>query len=221
MNKLLFVDDNDCFCLNGESSSRYKIRNYSKRDVIYYEGDEPYSVFYILEGNVKTKKTRIEDKDFVMEIFGKNEFLGYISLLDNGPYPDSAVAINDVSVAIIPKEEFLAIVYNDPIVSQKFVKMLAGDIRDKEERMLTLAFNSVRARVAGALLHLQKKNHNHNLLDSIIRISRDDLAGLIGTTTESLIRTLKDFKQEELIKTKVGEIKILNKEALEKVRMLS
>ena len=96
----------------------------------------------------------------------------------------------------------------------QFIKLLAKNITEKEEQLLGLAYNSLRKRVADALMTLQNKYHSSKKENFSIHISREDLANIAGTATESLIRTLSDFKSEKLIDIKDGYIILLNEKKL-------
>ncbi len=208
--------------ISNDSLTGYRTRSFNKRENIYYEGDEPNMVYLVKKGKIKTVKLGPEGKEFIIDIHEKGEFFGYIAVLENSTYPDTAVAAEESEVLLIPKDDFLLLINSDQQLGRHFIKLLANDISDIEERLMTLAFNSVRARVAGALLQLKKKHHNKKEYTTYtLHVSRDDLAGLIGTTTESLIRTLTDFKHENIVDTDIGEIKILDIKALEKIRRLS
>lgn len=200
----------------------YRTRVFDKKENIYYEGDTPGTVYMIKSGRVKTVKMGPGGKEFIIDIYEKNTFFGHMAIFENNEYPDTAVALEETEVLLIPKDDFLALINNSNEMAGRFIKMLTDDISEKEERLMTLAYNSVRARVAGALLQLQKKyKKDKSSLPLTIHVSRDDLAGLIGTTTESLIRTLTDFKQEGHIETDKGEITILDAAGLQKIRRLS
>lgn len=200
----------------------YRTRTYNKRENIYFEGDNPNMVYLIKKGKVKTVKLGPEGKEFIVGIYEKGEFFGYIAVLEDNIYPDTAIAAEETELLLIPKADFLVLINSDLQLGRHFIRLLANDISDIEERLMTLAFNSVRARVAGVLLQLKKKyQHKKDSNTCTLRLSRDDLAGLIGTTTESLIRTLTDFKHENIVDTDIGEIKILDATALEKIRLLS
>ncbi len=200
----------------------YRTRGFNKRENVYFEGDIPNMVYLVKKGKIKTVKLGPEGKEFIVGIYEKGEFFGYIAVLEDSTYPDTAVAAEESEVLLIPKDDFLTLINSDQQLGRHFIKLLANDISDIEERLMTLAFNSVRARVAGALLQLKKKhNSKKDTATCTLHVSRDDLAGLIGTTTESLIRTLTDFKHENIVDTDIGEIKILDTKSLEKIRRLS
>ena len=212
-----FIAEAKEFSLPISSAAEYKIRAFDKKEVLYNEGDVPVLIYLVNKGKIKSWKMSGDGKEFITGIYGPGEYFGYVALLEGTNYADSATALEDTEVALIPRHDFLSIIYSNHEISARFIKMLANDIREKEERLLGLAFNSVRSRVADALIALQKKNE----VTGSIRISRDDLASIIGTSTESLIRTLSDFKQEKFIETDGREIKVVNLVGLEKARKFS
>src|SRR5574337_936547 len=115
----------------------------------------------------------------------------------------------------MPRNEFEELLHSHPDVSRKFIKLLASDVTDKEEQLLHIAYNSLRRKVADALLSVHKTYHMG--FDGDIYLSRENLAALAGTATESLIRTLTSFKAEHLIEIKDGRITILDYSRLERM----
>ena len=99
-------------------------------------------------------------------------------------------------------------------IAGKFIKLISQNVREHEERLLSLAYSSLRVRIAKALVNIQSKLNINKNSEQGIDISRDDIARYVGTATESLIRTLSDFKSEKLIEVKEGKIRILNQEKL-------
>ena len=188
--------------------------HYKKKQVIYTEGNHPNRLYYIQKGKVKTFKSNEDGKELTVGLFNEGDFLGYTALLEESVYKESAEAMDDTEVAIIPKEEFDELIRNNREVTLKFIKMLAKNITEKEEQLLGLAYNSLRKRVADALITLQNKYHAGKGDHFSIHISREDLANIAGTATESLIRTLSDFKSEKLVDIKEGNIIILNEKKL-------
>jgi len=211
-----FIGEAKRFQLHELDSSKYTIKNYTKKSVIYNEGDAPGPVYLINKGKIKTWKMSTDGKEFVSGILSQGDFFGYISVLENKPYSDSSTAIDDVELVIIPQPDFLALITYNQQISAGFIRMLANNISEKEERLLGLAYNSVRARTASALFNLHAR-----LQDGIIKVSRDNLAGLVGTSPESLIRTLSDFKNEKVIDTDGKEIKIADINKLERIMKFS
>lgn len=188
--------------------------HYKKKHHIYTIGNHPNKLFYLVSGKVKVYKTTDAGKQFIVELPGPGEFLGYASLLESSSYIDTAEVLEDCEVAVIPKEDFLQVFRQHSDVTEKFVKLLASNLLNKEQQLLNMAYNSLRRKVADALLHLHSKGMSKNDPDPVIQLSRDNLAALAGTATESLIRTLSDFKQEKLIAITDGNITLLNQKKL-------
>jgi CRP-like cAMP-binding protein len=167
----------------------------------------------VQKGKVKLYKSNDDGKDLTVGLYGQGEYFGYMALLENSVYRETAEAMEESEIAIIPREEFDALIRENPIVMKKFIQILAGNVSEKENQLLGLAYNSLRKRVADALLMLQKKFGDGHAPFSI-HISREDLANIAGTATESLIRTLSDFKSERLIDIKDGNIVLMNEKKL-------
>jgi CRP/FNR family transcriptional regulator, cyclic AMP receptor protein len=187
---------------------------YKKKQAIYNEGNHPSRLYYVLKGKVKTYRTNEDGKELVLDLFTAGDFLGHTALLQGTTYRETAEAIEESEVAIIPKEEFDNLINNNKEVAQKFIRLLAKNVQEKESQLLSMAYNSLRKKVADALITLQKK-YKTNQENFVIDISRENLASIAGTATESLIRTLSDFKAEKLVDIKGGSIIIINEKKLE------
>lgn len=190
------------------------VNHYRKKQVIYSEGNHPYRLLYIQKGKVKTFKTNSDGKELTIGLFTDGDFLGYTALLEGTTYKETAEAIDETEIAVIPAEEFDVLLHSSREITQKFIQLLAKNVTEKEEQLLGLAYNSLRKRVADALITLQNKYQTSEKEKFSIHISREDLANIAGTATESLIRTLSDFKSEKLIEIKEGNIVILNEKKL-------
>lgn len=193
------------------------INKYKKKQIIYSEGNHPNRLYYVLKGKVKTYKSNDSGKELVTEIFSAGDFLGYIAMLEGTVYKDSAAAMEETELAVIPREDFDRLINNNKEVAQKFIRLLAKNISEKENQLVNIAYNSLRKKVADALLMLHKKYHQptESEGDAMI-ISRGSLATIAGTAKESLIRTLSDFRSEKIIDIKNdGSILILNQKKLE------
>lgn len=191
------------------------INKYKKKQIIYFEGNRPAKLFYIQKGKVKIFKTNDDGKELVVELYNTGDFLGYTALLEGTSYKETAEAMEETELAIIPKEDFDELIHNNYEVAQTFIKLLARNIREKEDHLLGLAYNSLRKKVASALLQLDEKYNPDKNREFAITISRENLATIAGTATESLIRTLTDFKTERLIEMNHGSIVLRNKHKLE------
>lgn len=191
------------------------INKYKKKHTIYSEGNHPNRLYYVLKGKVKAYKTNEDGKELVTDLFSPGDFLGHIALLEGTVYKDTAAALEETELAVIPKEDFDELVNKNAEVAKKFIQLLAKNISAKENQLLGLAYNSLRKKVADALLTLQKKYQEKKEEKFVINISRESLATIAGTATESLIRTLSDFRSEKLIDIKDGSITIINQKKLE------
>lgn len=190
---------------------------YKKKQVIYSEGNHPNRLYYVVKGKVKTFKTHEDGKELVTELYNEGDFLGYIPLLEGTVYKDTAEAFESTELAVIPKEDFEDLLNKNSEVAKKFIQLLAKNISVKEQHLLGLAYNSLRKKVANALITLQNKYSNEKQENFTINISRENLASIAGTATESLIRTLSDFRTENLIEIINGNITIINQKKLEQL----
>jgi len=185
------------------------VNKYKKKQVIYSEGNRPARLYYVQKGKVKTYKSNEEGKELIVGLYNEGDFLGHIALLERTSYKETAEALADTELAIIPKEDFEDLINANMDVTRKFVTMLAKNVTEKEEQLLKMAYSSLRKKVADSLITLHKK------YKAPIDISRENLATIAGTATESMIRTLGDFKSEKLIDIKQGSIIILDEKKLE------
>ncbi len=191
----------------------YNSELYSKKQAIYAEGKRPRLLYYIVKGKVKGFKTHEDGKEYITDLYSDGDFLGYPALIEEKNYDDSAVALEETEIIQIPREDFQQMIEGDITVASKFIKIITQNVKEKEERLLNLAYSSLRKRVARALVDIHGK-FNSAGENKPIEISREDIAHYVGTATESLIRTLSDFKGEKLIEIKDGKISISNIEKL-------
>jgi DNA-binding response OmpR family regulator len=191
-------------------------RSYKKKTEIFREGDFPLYMFYIKKGKVKTYKTNEDGKELILNLYKEGDFFGYVNLMRNDSYTESAGTIEDTELTLIPKSDFFKLIHQNRQVSQKFIAMLSNEIKSNEDQLLKLAYNSVRKRISECLLKFFENTDEATLLQGL-KISREDLSNMAGTSIETAIRTLSDFKDEKLIEILSGKIKIIQ---LEKLRRL-
>ncbi len=194
-------------------SEQYSIGQHYKKQNLYQEGKRPRFLYYLVKGKVKGFKTHEDGKDYITDIFTDGDFIGYPALIEDKNYDDTTVVLEDSEIMQIPKDDFLQMIYGDMNVAAKFIKIITQNVKEKEERLLNLAYSSLRKRVAKALVDINAK-FNEPGGTKPIEISREDIAHYVGTATESLIRTLSDFKSEKLIEIKDGKIRIIDAEKL-------
>jgi CRP-like cAMP-binding protein len=191
-------------------------RNYKKKSEVFREGGFPFHLYYIEKGRIKTYKTNDDGKELIVSLYGEGQFFGFNSLLVEETYAESAAALEDCELSLIPKSEFFALLYQNRQVSKIFIQLLTENIKENEEQLIRLAYNSVRKRVAEALLKFFEQAHIKT--DEGMKISREDLSNVAGTSLETAIRTLSDFKEEGLVEITSGKIKITNLEKLQNLR---
>ncbi|WP_343743860.1 cyclic nucleotide-binding domain-containing protein [Chitinophaga sp.] len=184
---------------------------------IYREGGTPRYLYYIMSGKVKTVKTHEDGKDLVIGLYNTGDFFGYIALLEEETYKATAVVMEDAEIALIPRDDAIALFDHSPLIIQRFVRLLARNVTEKEERLLGIAYNTLRKKVASALIHLRNKYQADRSANYTIDIARDELAALAGTATESLIRTLSEFRSEKLIAIKGSSITLQQPGRLEEI----
>jgi CRP-like cAMP-binding protein/CheY-like chemotaxis protein len=199
-------------------SEKYNTNLHKKKQIIYSEGGLPKHIFFVKKGKVKTFKTNEYGKELINGLYDEGDFFGYLALLENENYSDTAMALEDSQISLIPKEDFFALVYKSPEVSRKFINILSNNISDRENQLIKLAYNSVRKRVSEGLITLYNKYKKNDDVKFTINITREDLAHLVGTATETVIRTLSDFKDEKLIEISGGSITILEPEKLARMK---
>lgn len=192
-----------------------EILNFKAGTQIFKEGTEPKGIYRVLSGKVKKYTATNFGTDHIFYICGENEYLGCHAILSEEEYPDSATALLDCEVAFIPKNDFLNVVSTSHVLSQRLLKNLSHEFGVFLNATKILARYTVRERTAINLLILQRKFSVKESLKEI-EMNRDDLASMVGTAKESLVRMLKDFKEEKLISTKGRIIFIEDLEGLVK-----
>ncbi len=195
-------------------SDQLQSRVIKKKNFIFMEGHEPLDLYYINSGLVKTYMMTEDGKELVTGIHGAGEFIGYLPLLENSSYNESAIVLEDTVVYMISKNDFNSLVYSNRMIATQFIKLLADNLFEVESRLLEMAYQSVRQRVASSLMKLFTKESDENGDCPLIRISRKDLSGIVGTATESLNRTLADFRDEHILELTEAGIKVLDKQKL-------
>ncbi len=190
-------------------SEKYNIDKIGKKLTVYLEGRRPKFLYYLMKGKVKGFRNHEYGKEYITDIYTEGDFIGYSSLIENTNYTESTIVLEDAEILQIPREEFLQMIYGDINIANRFIRIITQNVKEKEERLISLAYSSLRKRVGQALVDLHQK-FNADLSNKPLEISRDDVAHYVGTATESLIRTLSDFKSEKLIEIKEGKILVPN-----------
>lgn len=188
---------------------------FKKGQVIFSEGGHPIGLFCVNDGKVKIEHSGIDGKDQIVRMAKGGDVLGYRALLSSERYNASAVALDDTDVCFIPKEPFFNVLKNNPNLSLDIIKMLSTELRKAEDTITDLAQKPVRERMAEALLFL-KETYGYEEDDKTINVvlSREDIANLVGTATETAIRLLSEFKKDDIVESAGKKISIIDLEKL-------
>jgi CRP/FNR family transcriptional regulator, cyclic AMP receptor protein len=196
------------------TSDEREVVEYKRKHILYEEGTRPRALYLVIKGKIKIYKRNQDGKELITKILNAGDFWGYIPILENSHYKETAELLEDCSVMLIPPSDFLELVTRDPKIADQFIRLISGNVAEMEEDLLNLAYNSLRKKVAYGLVQLihDFKNENTNL--TTLSLSRKETAQAIGVATESLIRTLSDFKEEKMLDIIKGQIVITDENKL-------
>lgn len=195
-------------------STKERLKHYKKKDTIIHEGDSASVVYHVRKGRLKGFKINDEGKEYITNIYSIEDFFGYEAMIQDASNNETIVALEDCELYQIPKEDFAQLIFNNRDVSAAVIRLISGQVMSKEQQLLDLAYNTVRKRVADALYLLDEKYID----EEYIPASRTDLASIVGTATESVIRNLSEFKESKIIEVKGNKIKILDRKKLAAIK---
>jgi len=187
-------------------------RNFKPDEFVFWEGDAPDYFYIVVEGRVKIVKYSSSGKEFIIAFFSPGEMFGEVAVFEGKPYPASAQAVADTKVLAIKKEDFLSFLATRPQVALGIINVLGGRLRDAQSRLKDLAGERVEQRIAMTLLMLSSK------LGPTLPFTRQEIANMAGTTTETAIRVTSQLKERGIIRSVRGKIIILDET---KLRLLS
>ena len=185
---------------------------YRKGEIIFREGAYPSGIYYLTRGKAKKYKIDGDGKEQIIYVANTGELIGYHAILSEDRYPDSAAALEESSISFIPKDDFLMVLQQSDTLSKRLLKTLSHEFAVLINGLTLFGQHSVRERLALQLIVLREK-YKVDFQPGMpveINMSRDDLAGLVGTVRENVVRILTEFKQEEILKTQGRKIIILN-----------
>lgn len=188
-----------------------------KGEIIFKEGDTVNGIYCIKDGVCKLIKLSANGKDHIVKLVTKGELLGQRSMISEEPVNLSAVALDDMQVCFIPKSEVMGYFDKNNKFSMNVMKTICGDLKEADDQMVNLAQKTVKERLAETLLYLHDTFGTNEDASLKVQLSRDDLASMIGTATESCIRLLSDFKKLGLIELSGKKIVLLDLSKLKKI----
>lgn len=208
-----FMDEAKGYEALEKLSNEHALKKLKKKEHLFLEDDLPRYLYFVIKGKIKIYKTSDYGKEYIIHICEAGQFIGYTPLIKDEKYSFGASVLEEAELRLIPKKDFLDLLYANRDVAAQFIKMLANNVIEKEEQLLQLAYSSVRKRVANALLSLENQSDSNQS----IQILRDDLARMVGTAKESVIRVLSEFKQDGYIEINNGKISIINVQKLKRL----
>ena len=191
--------------------------SYEKGENLFKEGDQPEGMIGILEGQIRLYRT-IGSKKFIIRLVNPGEVLGYRSIIAGGESPVTAEALTAVKGTMVPAKSVREIIGSSPELSEKMMQLLANDSSKNEIKMASLAYKPVKSRIAETLLELHYFNESmEGKANVVIDISRENLAGLVGTVRETVTRTLVELSEEKVIDLQKRKIIIKDEQKLKKL----
>jgi len=179
---------------------------------VFWDGDTPERFYVIAEGSVKVVKHSSLGKEFIIAFFGPGEIFGEVAVFENKPYPASAQAAAQTTVLSIRREDFLTFLADRPQVALRIINVLGGRLRDAQGRLRDLAGERIEQRIAAVLVMLSSK------LGDTLPFTRQEIADMVGTTTETTIRVMSQFRSRGITRSVRGKVTIID---AEKLRLLS
>lgn len=197
-------------------------KQFKRHSIIFNEGSKPEGVFCIQSGKVKIYRSNSNGEQYIVRLANGGDLLGYRSLITNEPYQASAEALDDIECCFIPRNTILSALENNPATTFKLFEKVARELGKAEGQIIRIAHKTIRARMAELLLDLQfrfgEKSENGIVID--LNLTRAEMANLIGTTQESMIRLISSFKTEGLIKAAGRKITILDAASLSEIAQI-
>ncbi|MGD9993380.1 MAG: Crp/Fnr family transcriptional regulator [Salinivirgaceae bacterium] len=191
--------------------------SYKKGSTIFHEGNRIHHVYCIHSGIVKMFKTGIEGKEQIVSFAQAGDIIGYRSILSKESACTTAKAIEDVVVCAIPADHLFEILEHNPKFSMDLMQLACKELGEANQFLTDIAQKSVRERLAEVLIKLKEIFSVDNEGYLKVSLTRDELASLVGTATESVIRLLSEFKSDKYIELNGRKIRVLNEERLRKL----
>jgi CRP-like cAMP-binding protein len=187
-------------------------QSFKKGEIVFREGFYPTGIFYIINGKVKKYKVDKDGREQIIYVANTGELVGYHAILAEDRYPDSASTLEHSTITFIPKEDFLMVLQQSSVLNNRLLKTLSHEFSVLANSVTLFAQKSVRERLALQLIVMREKYKvNFEPGKPIeINLSRDDLASLVGTARENVVRVLTEFKEGQILETKGRKIIVLD-----------
>ncbi len=195
-----------------ELAAHRDCRHYKKNQPVFLEGSFPRGIFCLNSGKVKIFSRGAEGKEQIIHIARAGEVIGFRAMFSGDPYGVSATTLEECAICFLPRDDFQQLLEHNGTLRNEVMKELSRELGERVRLITNMAQKTVRERLAFSLLLL------HDIYrEDPINLSREDLANLVGTATETLIRLLKEFKEEQLIEVRQRKLGLLDRVALERI----
>ncbi len=189
---------------------------YKAKETIFRTGNHAQFVYFLESGNVKQFRTNEDGKEFITKLIQAGDIFGFTAAINDDVYEDTTLALTDTSCLAISRDEFMKVLTAHPQIMQKLIKDMASTVSQDREKLISLAYNSVRKRVAHALIELSK-NYPEGLKGDFFPANRGDISSMAGTANESVIRVMAEFNEDGFIEIKGRKIAIKRADDLMKM----
>jgi CRP/FNR family transcriptional regulator, cyclic AMP receptor protein len=198
-------------------AARMQTRRYSKGSLLVRENEPGESLFIVLRGNVAVTRATSDGKESILSILKEGDFFGEMAVLDESPRSATIKALKETETAILSREDFLDLLRSNPHMSLLLVVALSARLRATNEAIQAAAFQDIPTRLAALLLYLSKNfgEATPGGTRLTLRLTNQEMASMIGTTRESVNRTLNRFWDDKLIDMHESHIIISNPQGLE------
>lgn len=192
---------------------------YKKKDLIFSEGDPSEWLYIVLSGKVKITKISHDGKEIILEVISPMDFFGGMAVVRGFPYPANAIAMEDLRLLRISKANLMRILDRFPSAMNSLAQNIGERIRDFHENLKNIALERVESRIASLLIKLSKKTgtKTDSGINIDMRLTKQDIAEMVGTTVETSIRIMSKFKKSGIISEKEGRITIRDPEKLNSI----
>jgi CRP/FNR family transcriptional regulator len=192
---------------------------FKKGELIFREGDEINGLYFVQTGVIKQEMNADKQRPFILRLIGPGQTMGHRFLSYTGLQPYTATAVEDTRVCFIELGFFKNLMQKNENLQEELRKIFLKEIRSTEVKLLQIAQQTVREKVAGILVHLAETyNYKQTGMGIKVHIDRQEMADLAGTTKEQVSRILADFDQEQLIRFRAKHFKFM---AVDKLRQIA
>lgn len=181
-----------------------------KKQILFNEGDSAQYLYLLQKGRIKVYRTHDDGKEYITSLINEGGYIGLAPIFENKNYSDTAVTMEECHIKKIPRDEFVSLLHRNQDVANEFIKTLSHSIDMREKQLLSFAYDTVRKRTAEALITLFEQLQELDSQDIEVSVTREDLASMAGTATETVIRCLGSFKDDKFIEVRGRKIAILD-----------